>query len=51
MITSNNLKKYILFFFIVSQFSSLKIFCQTIIKGKINDEETNEELIGASLKS
>ena len=36
--------------FLTANFLVLNVFSQTNIKGKILDEETNEELIGASVK-
>ena len=50
MVDKAPMKKYIFCLLLISQFLTLDIVSQTIIKGVINDGETNEELIGASVK-
>ena len=50
MVDKAPMKKYIFCLLLISQFLTLDIVSQTIIKGVVNDGETNEELIGASVK-
>ena len=45
MVDKAPLKKYIFCLLLISQFLTLDVISQTIIKGVVNDGETNEELI------
>ena len=50
MVDKAPLKKYIFCLLLLSQLLAFEVISQTLIKGVVNDGETNEELIGATVK-
>jgi hypothetical protein len=50
MVFITKLIKHTFILFLIANFLVINAFSQTNINGKILDEETNEELIGASVK-
>ena len=50
MVGHTTLRKYIFCLLLMSQFLVVDFISQTTIKGIVNDGETNEELIGATVK-
>ena len=50
MVNQNPLRKYTFCLLLMTQLLVVDYISQTIIKGVVNDRETNEELIGATVK-